>query len=181
MFDVFSIFKKKPAPKTERKPLNLPEVPADKMNPADIVQMLSEGTPIWTWTSIMDKYNYTAMLNMQGNCLDGFAMFRKEEDLLIKYVGVIGSDKKMIMKITEVQLFKNSNIMELFETELKDAYRVYYDDEHLTENLSFFCYDVTYDEMKKYLEGNRVMYISEDHFMKKPEAVTAESEEEAEV
>lgn len=167
---MFNLVKKKKPSGEERHPLNMPEIPKEKMNPADIVKMLSSGIPIWTWCSILDKYNDTALTNIRGKCLDGFAMFRKEEDLLVKYIGNINSNQEMVMAISEVSLFKASNVLELFETELRDAYKVYYDDEHLTESLSYYCYDVTYEDMKKFLETHRVMGIGEDHFLRKDSA-----------
>lgn len=167
---MFNLWKKKMDSGAERHPLNLPEIPEEKMNSADIVKMLSAGIPIWTWCSLMDKYNVSALTNIRGNCEDGFAMFRKEEDLLVKYVGNISSDQKMVMEIAEVSLFKASNVLELFETELKDAYKVYYDEDHLTEDLLYYCYDVTYEDMKEFLKTHRVMSISKDHFIRKDSA-----------
>lgn len=170
MFKHFSLFKKKPTKPKERKPLNLPEVPADKFTPADIAEMINNGTPIWTWTSILDNFNVTAMLNMQGNCLDGFAMFRKEHDLLIKYVAVVCQDlQSMTMKITEICKCTNSNIIELYNTELKDAHKVYYDDLGLTEEVRYFVHDLEYEKIAAYLEKNRVMYVGEEHFIKNPD------------
>lgn len=168
MVNPFTLFKKKaPAPK-ERKPLNLPEITEDKMTLVNISAMINEGIPIWTWTSMLDKWNTTAMLNMRGDLLDGFAMFRKEQDFLIKYVAIVGSDhKSMTLKIREICKCSNSNILELINTEFADAYKVYYDDAQLTENLQYYVHDLDADTINEYLEKNRLLHVSEEHFVKK--------------
>lgn len=171
MVNPFTLFKRKAPVQRERKPLNLPEIPADKMDLVNISAMINEGTPIWTWTSLLDKWNTTAMLNMQGNALDGFAMFRKEHDYLIKYVAVVSQDNQsMTLKIREICKCTNSNILELINTEIKDAYRVYYDDKHLTENLQYYVHDLDVETINEHLKNERVLYVSEEHFIKKDDA-----------
>lgn len=165
---IFSaLFKKKSEAPKEREPLKLPRIPESKMNIADISEMLNNGTPIWTWTSLLDKFNTTAMLNMQGNALDGFACFRKEHDLLMKYVAIVSPDNTVHLKLTEICKCTNSNIMELINTEFKDAYKVYYDDLGFTESTQYFIHDLKYEDIVEYLTDNRVMYVGEEHFYKK--------------
>lgn len=170
MVNLKTLFKNKKSVPKERKPINLPELPADKMNVADISKIINEGVPIWTWTSILDKCNVTAMFNMANGCLDGFACFRKEDDLIYKYIGVLDSDKTLILKMSEICKCSNSNIMELINTEFTDAYKVYYDDEGITDNVQFFRVNLVYEDIKDYLENHRVMSVTDEHFVRKDEA-----------
>lgn len=171
MVNLFTLFKKKTPVQRERKPLNLPEIPADKMDLVNIAAMINEGTPIWTWTSLLDKWNTTAMLNMQGNALDGFAMFRKEYDYLVKYVAVVDQNQQsMTLKISEICKCTTSNILELINTELRDAYRIYYDTDRRTETLQFYVHNLDDETIDKHLKNERVLYVSDDHFIKKVDA-----------
>ena len=169
MFNPFLLLQKKTSKSKERKPLNLPEIPTDKFTPAEIAEMINNGIPIWTWTNILENYNITAISNMQGNCLDGFAMYRKEYDLLVKYVAVVCQElETMTMKISDICKCTNSNIMELYNSDLKDSYKVYYDNVGLTNEVRYFVHDLDYEKIVAYLKNNRVMYVSDEHFIKNP-------------
>ena len=77
----------------------------------------------------------------------------------------------LVLKLNEVQRMSNSNVMELFNSDLKDAYRVYYDDEGITENLQSFVHDVTDEMIEAELQTKRVMVVTDDHFKKREDAV----------
>lgn len=72
---MFSILTKKKKVLKERKPIDLPEIKLEELNPIDLAIMLKKGSIIWAWFSLIDKFNPTTLLNLCDNNLDGFAVF----------------------------------------------------------------------------------------------------------
>lgn len=167
---LFGTKKHKPESDGERHPINLPEIPEDKFNAVGIAEMLRGGSVIWAWYDLIKKYNVNALVNFVGNATDTFAVYRVEGEYLVKYI-VHVANKQFYLKLSEVQRMSNSNVMELFNSDLKDAYRVYYDDEGLSEQVHAFVHDVTEEMIEAELQNKRVMVVTDDHFMKKEDAV----------
>ena len=153
---------KRPA---EHRPLNLPEIPEDKFNPVEIAKMLKSGVVIWAWYNMVDHFSFTGFYNLTGGMIDSFALFRTEEDFLVKYI-IDRQDDVFYAKIHEITYFRNSNVMELFNSELRDAYRVYYDDQGYSEQLNSYAHNITDAMVKKELTNSRVMYVTDDHFIR---------------
>ena len=167
---LFSKKKRTPSLDEERHPLPLPEIPEDKFNAVGIAELLRGGSVLWAWYDLLKKYNWNAALNFVGNCTDTFAVYRVEGNFLVKYIAMVAEDQ-FFLKLSEVQRMSNSNVMELFNSDLKDAYRVYFDDEGLTENLQYFIHDLTDEMVEAELQFKRVMVVTDDHFKKREEAV----------
>lgn len=164
--------KKMQSQPVEQNPIPLPEIPDDKMNPVAIAEMLKNKTAIWGWYKVTDlknnQMNFTAILNMTIG-FDGLALFRREGDYLVKYrVDAVGKECTICMKISEICKLSNSNIMELFNTELSDAYKLFYDEnsEYAAECQSY-VHDITEEMIENNLSNNRVFFIGEEHFFKK--------------
>ncbi len=121
---------------------------------------------------MLKKYNASALENFVGNATDTFAMYRVEGKYLVKYIAIV-KDKKFVLKLSEVRKMCPSAVMDLYNVNLKDAYKVFYDAEGLSENLDAFVHDVTEEMIDKELQTRQVMYVSDDHF-KTREAATAE-------
>lgn len=170
---MFHLFKKKKLTQpAEQNLIPLPEIPYNKMNPVTIANMLRNNTAIWAWYKVTDyknnQMNYSAILNITIG-FDGLALFRKEGNYLVKYhVNAVGKECKIYLKINNICRFSNSNIMELFNTELSDAYRLFYDeDSEYAAGCQCYVYDITEEMIENKLSQNRVFYIGEEHFFKK--------------
>jgi len=170
---MFDFFKKKPQPQpAEQNPLPLPEIPAEKMNPVAIGEMLKNHTAIWGWYKVMDmkngNMNVSALLNMTLG-FEGFALFRREGDYLIKYrIDSVGENHAIYMKISEICRLSNSNVMELFNTELSDAYKLFYDEEsNYAAGCQSYIHDINEQMIEDKLSNNRVFHVGEEHFYKK--------------
>ncbi len=169
------IFWKKPYPNPNRKPINLPAI--EDKSPDKIIGMLRDDIPIWAWFDAMQATNEDGSWNIDALCalekghFDGFYMYRKEGDLLCKYDAYFfNNDDKFYLKLQEVREFKNSNVLELCNTDFKNARELFYDVEGLTDEQQCYIHDLTQEEMKEYLSHNIVLYVSEEHFKKEEEA-----------
>lgn len=171
---MFDWFKKKPQPQQqeEKHPLPLPELDADKNNPVAIEALLKDGNAIWGWYKAdqLDngQLNLSAIFNMTYG-FDGLALFRKEEDYLVKYrVDVIGDSLEIHLKISEICKFSHSNVMELFNTELSDAYKILLDEQqNIAANCQAYIHDLTAEDIDDYLTNHRVMTVGDEHFFRK--------------
>lgn len=167
---LFGIKKQTSESDGERHPINLPEVPEDKFNAVGIAELLRGGSTIWAWYDLIKKKNVHAMMNYTGNAARTIAVFRVEDDYLVKYIAYVGKNE-VCMKLSEIQRMTNSNVMELYNADLKDAFHVYYDDQGLTESLQSFVHDVTDEMIEAELQTKRVMVVTDDHFIRKDAAV----------
>lgn len=167
MFNPLDLFRKKSKEEAGRRPLKLPEVPADQLNVAGIVALLNDDKPIWAWYSIIDKWNPMALLHKTGNYLDGFGVFRVEDTLLCHYIAHFDENGTVHLKLHEVSKMTNSNVMDIVNDELVAAYSVMYDDCGYTENTMAFVHDVTEEMALAHLEHNTTWMITDDHFYKK--------------
>ena len=170
---MLDFFKKKlrPAPK-ETIPIPLPALSKDKYDPVKIYDMLDHGDAIWGWYKADElkdgQVNLSAMLNMTYG-FEGLALFRRESDYLVKYrVDAVGDALEICLKISEICKFSRSNVMELFNTELSDAYKLLYDEQQdYAANCKAYVHDLTDDKINDYLTNHRVMIIGNEHFKKK--------------
>lgn len=142
------------------------------MNPATLFEMIKKHTAIWGWYKVTDmknnELNSSALLNMTLG-FDGFAVFRREHDYLVKYrVDTIGEKHAIYMKISEVCRLTPSNVMELYNTEFADAYKLFYDDESkYSAKCQSYVHDINIEMVENVLSMKRVFYVGEEHFYKK--------------
>ena len=120
-------------------PIPLPELPAEKNNPVAIEILLKGGNAVWGWYKVADlkngQINISAMMNMTYGS-EGIALFRKEGDFLVKYrTDVVGEKLEIHLKISEICKFTHSNVMELYNTELSDAYKVLLDESRISQHI----------------------------------------------
>lgn len=184
---MFDWFKKRPQPVQEEKmPIPLPELPAEKNNPVAIETLLKDGNAVWGWYKVADlkngQINISAMMNMTYG-FEGIALFRKEGDFLVKYrTDVVGENLEIHLKISEICKFTHSNVMELYNTELSDAYKVLLDEEQdFAAHCQAYIHDLTEETINDYLTNHRVMAVGEEHFFAKkdyPNGLPEEFEKE---
>lgn len=170
---MFDFFRKKTQPiQEEQMPIPLHELPAEKNNPVAIESLLKDGDAVWGWYRVTDlkngQLNFSAMLNMTYG-FEGIALFRKEGDYLVKYrTDVVGEALEIHLKISEICKFSHSNVMELFNTELSDAYKLLYDEQQdFAANCQAYIHDLTEEKINDYLSNHRVMNVGEEHFFAK--------------
>lgn len=170
MFDFFK--KKLQSTSKEQIPIPLPELIAEKNDPVAIEDLFKRGDAIWGWYKITNQKNgqpnFSAMLNMTYG-FDGIVLFRKEGNFLVKYrTDVIGNELEIYLKISEICRFTHSNIMNLFNTELSDAYKLLYDEQQeLATHCNAYIHDLTEEIINDYLTNHRVMYVGKEHFFSK--------------
>ena len=149
----------------------LPEFDLTTCSPVDILTKLSNGDTIWGWYKA-DKLhngqiNYIAMMNLSLG-FEGLAVYRKEENYLVKYNVDISKDNKIYTKISSICRFVNSNIMELYNTELKMTHKLFLDnDSEFFANCMCYISDVNIDMIERELAKNRVFYIDDTYYYKK--------------
>lgn len=170
---MLDFLKKKRQPVQEEKmPIPLPEFPAEKNNPVAIESLLKDGNAVWGWYKVDDlkngQINFSAMLNMTYG-FEGIALFRKEGNFLVKYrTDVFGEKLEIHLKISEICKFSHSNVMELFNTELSGAYKLFLDeDQEFCAQCQSYIHDLTEEKINDYLTNHRVMNVGEEHFIKK--------------
>lgn len=151
--------------KKERKPINLPEIPPDKLTLYYIWNTLQHKTPIWAWYSITDKDNLTAWLNMPGPFSDTFSMYRVEIDYLTKYVATFDEDRNLCMMLTEISLFNLDNVKTLLYGALSDAYKVFCDTKGYTELIPYYVHSVSTELIESVLENEQKMYVGEKYLL----------------
>lgn len=177
MFDFLKKKKNVPDNSEKRHLLNLPVITEKENSPEKIAEYLKNGIPIWAWYNAKDKcvdengnWNVNALLTLEKGWIDGFAMFRKEDDFLCKYtLEIFEKGEELHLRLDQIREFKNSNIMEIYNGDLHEAYELYHDDENVAATMSFYCHNITSKEAKKYLTHNRIMYVNEENFIKKSE------------
>lgn len=170
---MFDFFKRKQQPQpAEQNPIPLPEIPSEKMNPVALHEMLKNRTAIWGWYKVTDmrnnELNFSALLNMTLG-FDGFAVFRREGDYLVKYrVDSVGEEHAIYMKLSEICRLTPSNVMELYNIEFADAYKLFYDDDsNYSAGCQCYVHDVNEEMIENALSTRRVFHIGEEHFFKK--------------
>lgn len=179
MFDFLKKKKSVPDNSAKRRPLNLPVISEKDNTPEKIAEYLKNGVPIWAWYNAMDKpvdtngnWNLNALLALEKGSLDGFAMFRKEGEFLCKYtLEIFKNGEELHLRLEQIRELKNSNIMEIINGDLAEAYEIYHDDENIAATMSYYCHDITAEKAKIHLANKRIMYVGEEHFIKKSESI----------
>ena len=161
-----NIFRKNPKKKNHHGPLNLPEVPADQMNVAGITAILRSGKPIWAWYNILSNPNYAAFKYNAPGYLDGFAVWRLEEDYLFNYIAHFDSEKVMRLRLTFIYRMSNSTILSIIDSSLAQACSVMIDDDHHIEHTRAFVHDVDRAMIESELMDKPVFYVGDEHFYK---------------
>lgn len=177
--NIFSFFKFHHVVSEERHPVNLPEISADKINPADIYKLLDDDTIIWAWYSITDKQNTATFLNMSltGCNPDSFIVFRKIDKHIMKYAVTFDDKMKIFLRPNEVYKMSPSAVMDIFNGELKNAFKIYYDSDGLTLKEQAYVTDLTSEIIDSELIDKRSMIIGEEHFIKNSDIINESSKE----
>ena len=171
---MFTLFKKKQPEPAEKNPIPLPEIPSNEINPVELFEMLNNGTAIWGWYKLTHQKNNTVNVSALHNMTIGFeglAVFRREGNYLVKYrVDVIGEKYYICLKLSEICKLTRSNLMELYNTELTDAYKLFYDyDCSYSAACRCYAHNVTNDMIEQALSQRRVFHICDENFIKKDE------------
>lgn len=182
MFNFVNKKKSRPDNTAHRRPLNLPLISKKDIIPEIIASYLKNGIPIWAWYNAIDKptdangkWSINTLLAIEKGRFDYFIMFRKEEGFLCKYIlEIFNHGEELHLRLDQIREMKNSNIMEIINADLLEAYEVYHDDENIAATMSFYCHDITAEKARAYLKNKRVMYVDESNFFKRSERVEKE-------
>lgn len=176
------LFSRKKKLPQERKPLKLPEISEEDLTVQKVAELIKNGTPIWLWYNLTaynsDTLPINALATLRRNYLDGFIVYvlDPEDNLIKKYLFDNFKDGEIYLIPVEIMDNKYSNIIDIFNREITDAYRVYYDNEGMTDNCIVYQHDISSEEAKKYLRTNQVMHITEDRFPRREKGDSAQSE-----
>lgn len=61
--------------------------------------------------------------------------------------------------------------MEIINGDLHEAHELYYYDEYVAVTMSFYYHNITPEKARKHLAHNRIIYVGEEHFIKKAKVV----------
>lgn len=181
MFGFFKKQKKSVSPE-EKKTLTIPIFSDEDFTIDNIATYLRNGTPILTVYDPRKAHNsmtFNLLFGVENNGLNpSVYMYRKEGKLLCCYTSFQFEDDRtlhfMLLKVWE---FKNSNIMELFNSDLKDADEIYHDDENVVASQRYYVHDFTEEEGIEYFTNHpmeRSIYIGKDRLVKKETTETDE-------
>ena len=141
-----------------RHPLRLPELSVNERNPDCISQRLERGEVIVGWFCI----------ELPGNeALDNIFIYRKEYDLLCRYFVVIPKgNTEPVMKIDKIMMFNNQTVADIWDLEMRHYGHIYYDNDGVVAEQRCYVHNVTYEEVRAYLEHESMFLVEEDRFIK---------------
>lgn len=181
MFGFFKKQKKSVTPE-EKKILTIPIFNDEDFTIDNIATYLRNGTPILTVydpRKAHDSMTFNFLLGIENNGLNpSVYMYRKEGNLLCCYTSFqFEGDRTLHFMLLKVWEFKNSNIMELFNSDLKDADEIYHDDENVVASQRYYKHDFTEEEGIEYFKNHpkeRSLYIGKERLVKKETNTTEE-------
>lgn len=174
MFGFFKRQKKAILPE-EKHTLTIPIFTDEDFTIDNIATYLRNETPILTVYNPQkahDSVTFNLLLGIENNGLNpSVYMYRKEGSLLCCYSSFqYEGDSTLHFMLYKVWEFKNSNIMELFNTDLKDADEVYHDDENVVASQKYYVHNFTEEEGIEYFKNHpkeRSLYIGKERLVKK--------------
>lgn len=158
--------------------LKLPLIDETDFSPATIAEYINNDVPVvavFDPTKKMEtngKWNINALIGAQMNGLNpSVSMYRKEGPFLCDYKAyTTEADGILHFVLYNVYEMKNSNIMYLYNNDLKDACELYHDDAHLMATQQYYMHDFTEQEGLDFFRNNpseRCIYIGHDRLIKK--------------
>lgn len=164
--------------KKEESPLPFPYLPSENLTPDSLFNILQNGTAIWAWYNVLEDFNAHTWAYTDGYFY-GFAVFRKEGNYLFKYgIDIDEEQRKFYLVLREITRFTASNVIDLLNNELEDAYRIHWDPDDLTSNYDAYVHTVTEEEIESCLEFNQVMYLTRDHYPTMEDVISDEKTKE---
>lgn len=171
---MFGFRKRKKRQSEEEHFLKLPLLDPNQLSPAIIADYINNGTPI---VAVFDPkkdltWSLDTMSRIQMNGLNpSVSIYRKEGPFLCNYRAYTSlGDGILHMVLYYIYEMKNSNIMFIYNEELKDASEIYHDDEHLIAKQEYYVHDFTEEEGLEFFKKNpneRCIYIGESRLVKK--------------
>lgn len=174
---MFGFGRKKPQPE-EQHTLKLPLIEQKDFTPDKIAEYLRSDIPILAVydptkkTQIDGHWSFEMLLGAEMNGLrPSVSMFRKEGPFLCNYKAYkFDGDPVFHFILYEVYEMKNSNIMDLCNTKLREAYELYHDDDKMVETQMFYDNDFTEEEGLETFRKHpnvRTIYIGKERLIKK--------------
>lgn len=172
------IFRKIKLPAKEQKTLTLPLIEAKDFTPDKIREYLINEIPILAVTDPKKKtqidghWSFEMLIGVEMNGLKpSVSMYRKEGPFICQYRAYkFDEDPTFHFILSHVYEFKNSNIMELYNNELREAVELYHDDEKVVETQNYYAHDFTVEEGLEFFAKNpkaRSLYIGKERLILK--------------
>ena len=89
----------------------------------------------------------------------------------MKYAVTFDDKMKIFLRPNEVYKMSPSAVMDIFNGELKNAFKIYYDSDGLTLKEQAYVTDLTSEIIDSELIDKRSMIIGEEHFIKNSDIV----------
>ena len=159
--------------------LTLPLLEKKDLSPATIAEYINKDIPIVAVFNVEKKmkWDINTLSRIQMNGLNpSVSMYRKEGNFLYNYRAFTSlGDGLLHFVLYYVYEYKNSNIMYLYNDELKDAAEIYYDKEKLMTKQIYYANDFSVEEGLEFFVKNpdkRCIYIGESRLVKKSDINT---------
>lgn len=165
-------FLKKKAEKKDYNILPFPIIEPKNVRLDVIAQNLHSGNAIWTWYSIPHRpttagplLHFEELRGLERGFMDALSIYRIEDQFLCRYDADINPEtKEPVLRLEMIWPNKNSVLAGIIDTYLKPAYRVYYDPDHLTNEMKYYAHDVYSEDVSLYLQTHDYMHIGKEHF-----------------
>lgn len=89
----------------------------------------------------------------------------RKKGFLLKYGVIFDEKKQFYLKLSQVRKFTNSNVHDLFNTEIADAHKIYFDTNGLTDRVPCICHNLNENAILSHLEKNNVLYLKNNDFL----------------
>lgn len=165
--------------------LTLPLLNPKDLKPDKIAEYLQNDIPIVAVTDPIKqsqtngRWNFEMLIGMEMNGLrPSLTLYRKEGPFLCKYRAYdFQGHPSLYFLLWDVFEMKNSNIFELCNGDLKDAFEIYHDDQKQTETQIFLPNDFTMQEGLNFFKNNpdqRSIHIGKNRIIKQNQESGAE-------
>lgn len=132
-------------------------IPKKDLSLARIIELMDAEYPIWGYFEVQHR-NIYATSNVTPGYLYGYAMYRKEEDFLVKYV-MASNGGHLMFRLETIYEYKHSTIANLYGTDFVSATRLYYDADGFTETQPYIAHNITAEELHDYFQNNTSPFI----------------------
>lgn len=177
MFDFFRKSKKISVQAGEQHSLPLSPIEGNDLSVATIAQHLRNETPL---IAVYNPLNSTEtslvmLLGVERNGLTpSITMYKKIHDLLCVYQAFqFDEQPQLYFMLYKVLNFRNSNLIEIYNSELKYASELYYDDQGFADAQLYFAHNFKCEEAYCYFRNNttaREFFVGRERLITPPHA-----------
>lgn len=184
---IFNFLKRFFLKKSEQTTLDLPVIKEQYFTFEHIADYLHGGVSI---IAVFDpnqkfqvdgRWSFNALLAAEMNGLQpSISLYRKEGSFLCNYKAFkFENDPLYHFMLYKVYEMKNSNIMELINSDFREAFELYIDTKNWAEKQLYFLHDFTENEGQEFFKmhpNERFLFLGKERLVKKEKAEMKEEE-----